>query len=96
MRKILSQKWVLILWICVCILLGVQLIRSALTTKNAFFAKSQAEERLKKEEETGFSLMEQLRNAQSPLEKEKRIRDQLNMQKPGEIILSIPSPSPKP
>lgn len=96
MRKILSQKWVLILWICGCILLGVQLIRSALTTKNAFFAKSQAEERLKKEEETGFSLMEQLRNAQSPLEKEKRIRDQLNMQKPGEIILSIPSPSPSP
>ena len=92
--RIFSNRFFLVLWIMGCIVLGIRLIRSGLETKQAFLAKQQAEDRLKQEEKKGVELMEKLNKIQSPLEQERRIREELNMQKPGEIILQLPSPTP--
>lgn len=91
-----SNPFFLTLWVVGCILVGIRLIHSGLETNQAFSAKRQAEDRLAQEEKKGLELFKKLENSESSLEKEKRIRDELNMQKPGEIILSIPSPSPTP
>ncbi len=94
LSKLFSNRIFLLLWAIGCLVIGIRLIRSAMETKQAFLAKQQAEERLKQEETKGLELLKKLDQANSPLEEERRIRDELNMQKPGEIILQIPSPTP--
>ncbi len=81
-------------WIGVCFLVGLSLIRSGLQARNAFVAKQQAEANLHEKEEKGLQLMEQLKEANTPYAQEKIIRDELNLQLPGEVILQLPSPSP--
>ena len=83
-----------VLWIGACVLLGFSLIRSGLQARNAFETKEQAEANVREKEEKGLELMKQLQEANTPYAQEKIIRDELNMQLPGEVILQLPSPSP--
>lgn len=81
-------------WAVFCILVGISLIRSSLQVKDAFSARDKAKEALRVEEEKNQQLKQQLQEADDPLSQEKMIRDQLNMQKPGENVLLLPSPTP--
>lgn len=77
-----------------CIFVGISLIRSGLQARRAFEARRQAEASVHEKEVKGLELMEQLKEANTPFATEKIIRDELNLQLPGEVILQLPSPSP--
>lgn len=85
---------VVTVWTIVCLMVGVSLIRSGLQARSAFEAKRLAEDTVKEKEKKGLELMEQLKRANTPYATEQIIRDELNMQLPGEVILQLPSPSP--
>lgn len=93
--RVFSNRFFLFLWVIGCLVVGARLIYSSFGTKDAFSARDQAEKRLKEEEQKGIELIEKLNKAESQLEEERRIRNELNMQKPGEIILQLPSPKPE-
>jgi cell division protein FtsB len=81
-------------WAILCFLLAISLIKSALGVKTAFTAREKAATVLKAEEQKNKELREKIQHAQDPLTQEKMIRDELNKQKPGEMILLLPSPTP--
>jgi cell division protein FtsB len=56
--------------------------------------EQQAKEKLSREEKRALELIERLNKADTPFAKEKIIRDELQMQRPGETVLQIPHPSP--
>lgn len=85
---------VIIGWAVLCVLLATSLIRSALGVKTAFTAREKAAATLKNEEQKNKELREKIQNADDPLTQERMIRDELNKQKPGEVILLLPSPTP--
>lgn len=87
-----SHPLALLLWSILCLIIGVRLLRSALSARQAFSTKTQAEQILQDEEKKGAKLMEQVNQADQALSQEKIIRDELNLQKPGEIILQLPTP----
>ena len=81
-------------WAVLCFLLGIGLVQAGLKTKNAFVARQKAEEALEVERQKNKDLQQKIQDAQEPFSQEKIIRDELNMQKPGEVILLLPSPTP--
>jgi hypothetical protein len=94
-----SSRWfthpiILMSWTIVCLLIGGSLIRSGFQARSAFEAKRLAEDNVKEKEKKGLELMEQLKRSNTPYATEQIIRDELNMQLPGEVILQLPSPSP--
>lgn len=94
-----SPSWVhhpavLTAWVILCILVGGSLIRSGLQARTAFEAKRKAEANVQEKEKKGLELMEQLKEANTSFATEKIIRDELNLQLPGEVILQLPTPSP--
>ncbi len=94
--EFLLHPFVIGLWILFCILSGISLIRSGLLSQRVLEQKKAAQEELEKEEEKGIQLIEELQKANSSTEKERIIREELRMQKPGEVILQLPTTSPSP
>ncbi|HSW89436.1 MAG TPA: septum formation initiator family protein [Patescibacteria group bacterium] len=56
----------------------------------------EAQNEVDKQRQIETDLEQKLQNLNDPFYREKIIRDELNMQKPGEVILQLPSPSPTP
>lgn len=94
---ILSHPLIIGLWVLGTLLVSIQLIHSAITSKQIIKNRVRQEELLKEEEKRGLELMRTYDETNTDFAKEKIIRDELHMQKPGETILQLPSsPSPSP
>lgn len=91
-QRVLLHPIVLLVWAMVWLTLSGLLVRSGLSAQNALEHKVKAQERLKKEEQKTQKLLETLEEVNSPLHDERVIREELNLQKPGEVILELPSP----
>lgn len=83
----------LIFWAVACVGLGIQLLTSALQARSVLSTREKAKQELQTAEREGFQLIEQVEHSSSSYAQEKIIRDELNLQKPGEIILQLPTPA---
>lgn len=93
--QILLHPAVIFLWILATLFASIQLLSSAITSRTVLDEKARQERLLKKEEQKGFDIIEKVEEAQTDFAKEKIIRDELHMQKPGEKVLQLPStPAP--
>lgn len=80
----------LLLWILLCIGLSISLWITTIQTRSATDRLDAAQQKVKAEEQRGFTLIQKLNEADSNYAKEKIIRDELGLQKPGETILQVP------
>ena len=89
MKKLLNSRVFLLIWLVVCVL-------ASLSLGNHLADVSRAEKRLHLTEEKATALEKEnaekklkIEEAQSPFEREKMIREQLGMQKPGETVVQV-------
>lgn len=80
----------LFIWILVCGFFSWGFLSSIQAMKESMNREKQAQSRLKEEEKRALELIDKLNKADTPLAKEKIIRDELQMQRPGETIIEIP------
>jgi cell division protein FtsB len=91
---LLRSRILLIGWLIISAILTVVLVKGMIHTISSrkllqiFSTRNTAEEQHVRELET------QLRDANDPYVKERIIREELNMQKPGEIVVGIASATP--
>lgn len=93
--QVLLHPAIIFLWILATLFASIQLISSAFSSRTVLDEKALQERLLKKEEQKGFDIIQKVDEAQTDFAKEKIIRDELHMQKPGEKVLQLPS-SPAP
>lgn len=76
-------------WCIICVAISVSLLQHlksiSKATSRLAMMESQTQELEKKNEE----LQQKIEDARSPFNRERMIRDQLGMQKPGEVIVQI-------
>lgn len=89
MKKLLHSRVFLLIWLVLCAMVSLSLGKHLADV-------SKAEKRLQVTEEKAVAIEKenaekkvQIENAQSPFEREKMIREQLGMQKPGEIVVQV-------
>lgn len=89
MKKLVHSRVFLLVWLVICAL-------ASLSLGKHFADVSRAEKRLQLTEERAAALEKenaekrvQIENALSPFEREKMIREQLGMQKPGEVVVQV-------
>lgn len=80
----------LILWGLVCLFISIGLLKSVASMRLSLTREQQAKARLALEEKKALELIDKLNKADTPFAKEKIIRDELQMQKPDEMVLQIP------
>jgi len=90
-----QNKILRIILIIISFILAVNLFRSHKTLKDRADYIKDAENRLKEEEVTKIELERKLAQVQSREYIEKQIREKLNLGKEGEVVVIIPSISPK-
>jgi hypothetical protein len=88
-QSLFGKKWFLAVWVLVCLGLSITLWQSVASLRANFDRASQAEKQVKHEEDVGLTLIEKLKEADTDFSKEKIIRDELGLQKPGEVILQV-------
>lgn len=86
---VLHSPLVIIFWWIFCISASVLLVRSGIAALSRLEVRTQAEAALKEEEARGLELMQKLEEAKTDFAKERIIRDELGLQKPGEEVLQI-------
>ena len=80
-----------------CLVMSVSLTRNAWKLSHQPDHSEQESLELQKLQEKADQLKKDLEKEKQPFEQEKIIRDELNMQKEGEIIIQLPSlPTPTP
>lgn len=77
-------------WVVLCALLSWSLWRSVDAMTQSIQRQEQAKQKLKEEEAHALDLIDKLNKADTSYAKEKIIRDELQMQLPGETVLEIP------
>ncbi len=77
-----------------CTLLGIHFLVQAKRNTLSLEKLEQKKQELERENTRTEQLKRELDTAQSPLEQERIIRDQLLLQKPGEVLLLLPTPVP--
>lgn len=92
--NLLRHPLLVVAWILFCLITGVQLIRSGLRTRGVLEKKQDAQDALNKEEQKALKLIQELERTSGKEYQERIIREELRMQKPGEVILQIPTPIP--
>ncbi len=89
-----TQPAVLVLWAILCLIIGISLLHSGFMSRGILSKKAEAQKKLEEEEKKSLEMSQELEKATSDFAKEKIIREELRMQKPGETILQLPSPGP--
>lgn len=88
------------IWIVVCLGLSFSLWQSVATMNQSQQRLADEQQKIKNEEQKGLELIDKLNKADTPYAKEKIIRDELDMQRPGETVIQLPTspaaPSPSP
>lgn len=79
----------LLLWVVIMSVVAWKLIQSARDIWSNASRTQLIQEKLTKEEQKNLELMKRLEEADTPFAKEKMIRDELNMQRPGDTTLHI-------
>lgn len=92
--RLLFNPIIILLWAIGCSFAGISLLRSAFTTNSAFEQRTRLEKEVELEMEQTKQLEQQLKEADTPLFKERIIREELGLQKPGETVLQLPSYTP--
>ena len=91
MKEINTKRgWVWLVMIVLCWMLIFSLAKDFNKVKQGFRRIDEATLKLKAEEEKNLSLKKKMVYAQSDYYKEKVVRDKLNLQKPGEIVVVLP------
>lgn len=83
-----------LIWVFFCLVVGIRLLYASRTPQKTLETARSAQELLQTEKEKQRALLDEREKANTPFTQEKIIRDQLLLQKPGEIILVVPSPVP--
>ncbi len=86
----LKKRVFLIIWIIVSIFIIVALLQNIIHAKESSKRLRELEERNRVKQEQVAILEKKYEKINDPYEKERIIREELNMQKPGEVILGIP------
>lgn len=97
--SIVHHRWFAWGFILFCLVMSVSLIRNSWRLSHQVDHSQQEAEDLQKLQETAEQLKQDIQREQTPFEQEKVIRNQLNMQKEGEIIIQLPplpTPTPQP
>jgi cell division protein FtsB len=89
-KRIILSPIGLVFWISFCLFLSYGLWNSVLAMRQSITRQQEAKQRLAQEEKKTLELMEKLDKADTSFAKEKIIRDELQMQKPNEIIIQVP------
>ena len=81
---------VLFTWILLCGFFSWGLWQSVAAMRQSLDRQAQAEAKLHEEEKRALDLIDKLNAADTQFAKEKIIRDELQMQRPGETVIQIP------
>ena len=76
-------------WIIICAAVSFSLLQYVKSISNATSRLAMMESQTQELEKKNEALQKQIDDARSPFIREKMIRDQLGMQKPGEIVVQI-------
>lgn len=87
------SKVLLFFWIIVCAVILYALLQSISHTLNARSRLNDLESRNTEAEQRVQELEKKVAQADNPFAKERIIREELNMQKPGEVVLGLPTES---
>jgi cell division protein FtsB len=86
-----KSKWFFGVILVLCWLLIVSLVKDFERVKTGFKRIDEANLKLANEEAKNLALQKKMAYAQSDSYKEKIVREKLNLQKPGEIVVVLPS-----
>ncbi len=76
-------------WIIICAVVSFSLLQHVKSISNATSRLALMEKQTQELEKKNESIRAQIEDARSPFIREKMIRDQLGMQKPGEVVVQI-------
>lgn len=89
-KSFLFSPFGLIIWGSFCLLISFGLFKSVLAMRSTLLREQQAKARLEQEEQEALEIIEKLNRADTPFAKEKIVRDELQMQRPGETVIQVP------
>lgn len=86
----MKSRVFLIIWIIISVFILIALAQNIIHAKQSDKRLRELEERNREKQEQVILLEKKYEKINDPYEKERIIREELNMQKPGEVILGIP------
>lgn len=89
MKKQRISPLFIAVWIIICAVVSFSLLQHVKSISNATSRLAMMESQTQELEKKNESLRKQIDDARSPFIREKMIRDQLGMQKPGEVVVQI-------
>jgi cell division protein FtsB len=89
MKKLTSSRVFLLIWLILCVLVAISLVKHLVDVSRAAERLKQAEQRAEQMERENEEKKKLIEEAQSPFERERMIREELGMQKPGESVVEI-------
>lgn len=96
MKKLLRSRVFLLTWLVLCASVSLSLGKHLADVSRAEKRLQATEERAAAIEKENAEKKTQIENAQTPYEREKMIREQLGMQKPGETVVQVTQNSDSP
>lgn len=89
MKKLVHSRVFLLVWLMICALVSLSLVKHLADVSRAEKRLQLTEERVKAIEKENVEKKVQIEDALSPFEREKMIREQLGMQKPSEVVVQV-------